>query len=85
LDKKSNVLEKFEFSLPFNQVNILAFSQAVRRAHAACGNQNFVTISALRKELNTPSWKPLEEENSILCKILRSDAFKNPKHAQTAD
>jgi hypothetical protein len=26
LDKKSNILEKFEFSLPFNQVNILAFS-----------------------------------------------------------
>jgi hypothetical protein len=25
LDKKSNILEKFEFSLPFNQVNILAF------------------------------------------------------------
>jgi hypothetical protein len=26
LDKKTNILEKFEFSLPFNQVNILAFS-----------------------------------------------------------
>jgi len=50
------VLDKFEFSLPFNQVNIMAFSQAIERAHTACGKEGFVTAMALRKELTTPAW-----------------------------
>jgi len=29
LEKKSSTIEKFEFGLPFNQVNILAYVQAV--------------------------------------------------------
>ena len=56
IEKKSSILDKFEFSLPFNQVNILAYVQAVQRAHKACGDTDFVTVEALRKELITPAW-----------------------------
>ena len=75
----SSTLDKFEFSLPFNQVNVLAFSQAVRRAEEACGKQDFVTAEALRKELNTPAWQPLEDPSSKLYKVLHSRAFKSSK------
>ena len=57
--KQWSIIEKFENSLPFNQTNILAFVQAVDRAEKACGSNKFVTLSSLRKELFTPSWKPL--------------------------
>jgi len=44
-----------------------------------------VTIPTLRAELKTPVWDALDDENSVLCKILKSTALKNPKHGQSKD
>ena len=85
IEKKSSTIEKFEFGLPFNQVNILAYVQAVQRAHASCGKLDFVTIEALRKELTTPAWKPLEDKTSKLSLILHSKAFKNIEKGQSEE
>jgi len=43
-----------------------------------------VNLGALRANLTTPAWAPLEDANSILSKVLLSDAFKNEKNGTAA-
>ena len=46
-------------------------------AQADCGDGESVTLAALRTRLETPAWKPLEDEESALSKFLLSAAFKD--------
>ena len=47
-------------------------------AKQECGDSEFVTLSALRAQLKTPAWQPLEDESSPIAKFLLSSAFKAP-------
>ena len=40
-------------------------------------DEKSVTLAALRARLETPAWKPLEDEESALSKFLLSAAFKD--------
>lgn len=44
-----------------------------------CGNEGFVTANALRKHLTDDLWKDLDNESSLLIKILQSSHFKRPE------
>jgi len=59
--------------------------QKIEEAEKECGEQGFVTLASLRAQLTTPSWKPLEDPNSVLGKVLLSDSFKDEKKSQAAD
>lgn len=71
-----NPYEKLELSLPFCRTHMKSFVRRVRQAETEHENDGFVTIELLRKHFNTPAWKPLHDDNSNLCKILASEAFK---------
>ena len=47
-------------------------------AKQECGDSEFVTLSALRAQLKSPAWQPLEDESSTISKFLLSSAFKMP-------
>ena len=51
----------------------------VKFAHEKCGNKGFITREALREAIPTPAWEPLEKKDSVLSKVLLSDAFKTAK------
>lgn len=76
-------LETFELGLPFSRSLIKTFVDHVRKAEAAAGGNGFVTLATLRAEFTSPAWHELNDENSILSKILLSSAFKNEKKGQT--
>ena len=75
LDGK-DAYEKFELSLPFYRTNIKTYEANIEKAHEACGGQDFVTIDALCKVFTTPAWAQLTQNDSKLCKVLLSNAFK---------
>lgn len=82
LDGK-DAFEKFELSLPFCRTTIANFTENVRQAHIACGEKGWVTIDALCKVFQTPAWAQLTQNDSKLCKVLLSEAFKEPsKHLE---
>ena len=47
-------------------------------AKQECGDSEYVTLAALRTQLKTPAWQPLEDESSPIAKFLLSSAFKAP-------
>ena len=74
-----NVSDKyrlFEYTLPFCRIEINTFCVLMKMALADCGDESFVTLTALREHLKTPAWRPLEDTNSTLSKFLLSSAFK---------
>ena len=75
LDGK-DAYEKFELSLPFYRTNIKVFEANIEKEHEACGSHDFVTIDALCKVFTTPAWAQLTQNDSKLCKVLLSNAFK---------
>jgi hypothetical protein len=56
----------------------------VRKAEKAAGGNGFVTLETLRQYFTSPAWHELNDENSILSKILLSSAFKNESKGQSA-
>ena len=68
----------FELETPFARTNINQFFVQMKIAKQECGDGEFVTLSALRAQLKTPAWQPLEDENSPIAKFLLSSAFKTP-------
>ena len=55
------------------------FFEKVDNASKANGEQGYVTIEALKDELTTPAWKDLEDPESTLCKLLKTEMFKDAK------
>jgi len=78
-------LEKFEYSLPFCRCLINTFIPHIKKAEAEAGGKGFVTIESLSKIFTSPAWQDLNDEDSVLVKILLSDAFKDPSKGQSAD
>ena len=74
----------FELSLPFARTHVHVMFEKIREAELATDVEDCITIAALREQLTTPSWAPLEDSNSPLCKILLSDAFKNERKGTEA-
>ena len=47
---------RFEASMPFSRTLVTVFIAKVDEAVKECGDESHVTLEALRKHLNTPSW-----------------------------
>ena len=77
--------EKFASSLPFNRTLLPVMLKQIEDAEVDSGDQGFVTLAALRKQLTSAAWKPLDDPNSSLSKTLLSPAFKNAKKNQTEE
>ena len=75
----SDVYARFEASLPFSRTLVVMIIKCIEEAEKACGDQGYVTLATLRAQLSSPSWKPLEDANSTLSKVLLSPAFKDEK------
>ena len=60
---------------------------AVHAAAIDCGGteDGFVTIDSLANHLYTTAWKDIRQPDSNICKVLNSDAFKNPVKGQQAE
>ena len=57
----------------------------IKLAHKRCDGAGYVTLRALRTELNLKSWDDLKENDSSLAEVLLSPAFKNESLNQTED
>lgn len=77
--------EKFEFSLPFYRTPIKTYEQNIEKANQACGGQGFVTIDALNRVFTSSAWAQLTQDESKLCKVLLSDAFKDEEKGMAPD
>lgn len=84
LDGK-DAYEKFELSLPFCRSAIKAFAAGVITADTACGGEGFVTLDALNKVFTSPAWAQLTQNDSKLCKVLLSDAFKDSSKSHSSE
>mmetsp|Transcript_26547 Transcript_26547/g.35509 ORF Transcript_26547/g.35509 Transcript_26547/m.35509 type:complete len:257 (+) Transcript_26547:27-797(+) len=73
---------KFEASLPFNRTLLPMMMHRITEAENECGGKGFVTLAALRNQLNTPAWCELADPVSILSQTLLSQAFKSPNLAE---
>lgn len=73
----------WEYGTPFKRTPFLAFKNAVNAAEENEGGEGYVTIQSLAAQLTTKAWAGLENEDSVICKVLLSDAFKNPKNGQS--
>ena len=67
---------RFEMSLPFTRTLINVFENKLNAAHKACGDDGYVTMTELRKELSSDAWAPLADPSSKLSKFLLSSIFK---------
>jgi len=76
--KGKDAYQRYELNLPFARVECVDFWGVIVRAHAECGSDGFVTVKALRKQLDNEFWVDLDDPNSSLVKILQSKAFKDP-------
>lgn len=76
-------IQRTELSLPFCRSLIKTYVKHIRNAEKAAGGEGFVTIETLIEEFTSPAWAALMERNSQLCKMLLSDAFKNPSKNQS--
>ena len=85
LEGISDPFAKFEASLPFNRTLVTLMLQKLDEAEKECGEEGFVTLAALRRQLSTSAWQPLTDPNSTLSKTLLSAAFKDAKKKQTAE
>jgi len=75
--KGKDAYQRFELNLPFARVECVDFWGVIVRAHAACGSDGWVTVKALREQLNNEHWAALDNPDSTLVKILQSQAFKD--------
>jgi hypothetical protein len=57
----------------------------VTTAEKACGGEGFVTVDALCKVFTSPAWSQLTQNDSKLCKVLLSDAFKDVNKTMSGD
>jgi hypothetical protein len=67
---------RLELGLPFTRTLINVFEVKLNAALKNCGDEGYVTLAALRKELDTQAWAALENPSSDLHKMLSSAAFK---------
>ena len=63
-------IEAFELSLPFARTAIQVMFAKIEEAEKASGLDGCLTLTALRQQLPTQAWSPLDDPNSSLCKIL---------------
>ena len=49
----------------------------LRIAEQNAGGEGFVTAESLRGEFSTPAWKDLDDESTLLHRIITSSAFKS--------
>jgi hypothetical protein len=84
LDGK-DAYEKFELSLPFCRTAIKAFAANIEIAEKECGGEGFVTIEALTKVFTSPAWAQLTQNDSKLCKVLLSQAFKDEEKTMSPE
>jgi hypothetical protein len=80
-------LVAFEVGLPFTRILIATFVKKVLSAHEKMEEkeEDIVTIEALRAEFDSPAWAQLQDDDSTLCQILRSSAFKDEAKGMTED
>ena len=60
----SDPYEKFTSSLPFHRTVLPVMLKQIDDAEKDCGEEGFVTLASLRKQLTSSAWKPLEDPNS---------------------
>jgi hypothetical protein len=69
---------KFEYSFPFYRTRIDIFEGRIKRF---VNGKNSVTLQQLRFAFkDDKKWKELNEDDSLLCKILQSDYFADEKN-----
>ena len=66
-------VKKFENSLPFNRINVKDMMTAI---DIASEGKDSVSLENLRKALPTEAWADLDNADSRLVKVLKSDVFK---------
>ena len=79
--------QRWEDGTPFKRTSFKAFKNAVNAAAKDCGGEEegFVTIDSLANHLTTQAWRDIRNNGSNICKVLNSDAFKNPIKGQRAE
>ena len=75
LERIEDTYAQFELQLPFSRTLITRFMTKLDNARKACGDQGYVTIEALKAELNTPAWDDLNMPESELHKFLCTEIF----------
>lgn len=75
----------WEYQQAFSVTPFKAFKEAVNSALEACGDEGFVTLTALADLLTTKAWSPLTKPDSALAKLLTSSFFKDESAGQSAD
>ena len=71
------LFEDEEAHIPFRQSDLPFLVNKIKLAHKRCDGDGYVTLRALRTELNVISWDDLKENDSSLAEALLSPAFKN--------
>lgn len=69
-ESSKSELRVFEESLPFAQTDVKFFISLLQKAERHDANDGFVTISALRYNLNSYIWRPLHDDSSSLTKMI---------------
>ena len=80
-----DVYTSFEQSQPFYRIHIKQMNKCIDDAETEDGGEGFVTLPTLRKHLNTPAWKALDDSNSQLSQILLSQFMKDEKKGHDAN
>ena len=60
-------------------------NKCIDDAETEDGGEGFVTLPTLRKHLNTPAWKALDDSGSELSSILLSQYMKDEKAGHNAN
>ena len=76
-----NKISKFEQSLPFVRISIEEMFRRIQMAEdmekeSNAEAEDVVTLDSLAQVLNSPAWQPLQDPESVVAKLLTSDAFK---------
>ncbi len=75
-----NAFEKFEKSFLFARTYCDTLERRVRAAaKKSGGDEKFVTLEALREVMVTKAWAELKDDDSRLCKLLKTSVFTDPK------
>ena len=77
---EGNAFEKFEKSFPFSRTYCDTFEKRVRAAAKKTGEDGkTVTLEALREVFVTGAWAELKQDDSRLCRLLKTSVFTDPR------
>ena len=77
----NDIICKWEVTLPFAKCSMSAYSHCLEVAHAASGNDGFVTFQALASQFNSLAWADIRNKKSALWKFLA----KNLAHESSSE